>query len=137
MRGLRTRLSLALVALVALTVVAIGIGTYLFVDARLREALLDDARRQAQFNLSVLVPDRLPGGVTREALEDDALIEAFRLRGDVETIVDFGDGDPYISNAALLRTIDDIPSALRATVAAGRLGYAWMTVVDQPSLMVG
>ena len=138
MRGLRTRLALALVALVALTVVAIGVGTYLFVDARLRDALLDDARRQAQFNLSVLVPDRLPGGVTREALEDDVLIEAFRLRGDVETIVAFDDGElPYVSNLSLLRTIDDIPVALRASVAAGRLGFAWMTVAGEPSLVVG
>ncbi len=137
MRGLRLRLALALVALVALTVVAIGVGTYLFVDARLRDALLDDARRQAQFNLSVLVPDRLPGGVTREALEDDALIEAFRLRGDVETIVDFRDGDPYVSNITLLRTIDDVPPALRATVAAGRLGFAWMPAAGAPSLVVG
>ena len=65
MRGIRTRLALALVALVAITVTAIGVGTYLFVDARLRDGLLDEANRQAQFNLSVLVPERLPDGVTK------------------------------------------------------------------------
>jgi two-component system, OmpR family, sensor histidine kinase MtrB len=138
MRGLRTRLALALVALVALTVVAIGVGTYLFVDARLREALLDDARRQAQFNLSVLVPDRFPEGVTRDGLEDDALIAAFRLRGDVETIIEFGDGDlPYVSTTSLLRAIEDIPPDVRASVTSGRLAYAWMTAAGEPSLVVG
>ena len=36
---------------------------------RLRDGLLDEAERQAQFNLSVLVPERLPDGVTREGLD--------------------------------------------------------------------
>jgi len=49
-RGIRTRLALALVALVAITVTAIGVGTYLFVDARLRDGLIGEANRQAQFN---------------------------------------------------------------------------------------
>jgi two-component system sensor histidine kinase MtrB len=138
MRGLRFRLAFALVALVALTVTAIGVGTYAFVDARLRDGLLDDAQRQAQFNLSVLVPERLPGGVTREGLADDALARAFRLRGDVETVVDFADGElPYVSNLSLLRALDDVPPTMRATVDAGRLGYAWQTVGGAPSLVVG
>lgn len=138
MRGLRTRLALALVALVVVTVVTIGVGTYLFVDARLRDSLLVDAQRQAQFNLSILVPERMPLGVTRTALEDGALTDAFRLRGDVETIIDFSDGElPHVSNSSLLRTIDDVPASLRSTVAAGRLGYAWMIAAAEPSLVVG
>ena len=59
MRGIRTRLAATLVALVAVTVTAIGIGTYAFVDARLRDGVRADAQRQANFNLSVLVPERL------------------------------------------------------------------------------
>ena len=137
MRGLRTRLAVALVALVVVTVVAIGVGTYLFVDGRLRDSLLADAQRQAQFNLSILVPERMPLGVTRATLEDGALTDAFRLRGDVETIVDFGDGDPYVSNLSLLRALDEVPATLRDTVRAGRLGYAWLTVAGEPSLVVG
>jgi signal transduction histidine kinase len=138
MRGLRSRLALALVSLVAVTVTGIGVGTYAFVDARLREAFLADAQRQVQFNLSVLIPERLPEGVTREALKDDALAAAFRLRGDVETIVDFGDGElPYVSNASLLLTLDGIPASVRVLVGAGHVAYAWMPAAGRPSLIVG
>jgi signal transduction histidine kinase len=140
MRGIRTRLALALVALVALTVTAIGLGTYAFVDARLRDGLLAEAERQAQFNLSVLVPERLPTGVTREtwALEGPALFEALRLRGAVETIVDFGDGGlPEVSRTPLLEELDRLPTELRQLVAGGRLGYAWHPVSGEPALVVG
>ena len=58
MRGIRTRLAITLVVLVALTVAAIGIGVYAFVEASLRDRLLADARHQADFNLSVLLPGR-------------------------------------------------------------------------------
>jgi two-component system sensor histidine kinase MtrB len=139
MRGLRSRLALALVSLVAITVTGIGLGTYLFVDARLRDGLLADAERQVQFNLSVLVPERLPDGGTRESLDGDALAAAFRLRGDVETIIDFEDDEPspYVSKASLLHTLDDVPAPVRALVDAGHVGYAWMPAAGEPSLVVG
>ena len=93
MRGIRGRLALAVVGLVVLTVSAIGVGTYLFVDARLRDGLVAEGQRQAQFNLSVLIPQALPDGVTRDGLQSANLAAAFRLRGDVEAIVDFHDGE--------------------------------------------
>ena len=138
MRGIRTRLALALVALVAVTVTAIGLGTYAFVDARLRDGLLDDATRQAQFNLSVLVPERLPAGVTREAYEASDLPAAFRLRGDVETIVDFADGGPpaVSSSIRLANALGSFPRAVRDMAEAGRLGFAWQAVADTPSLVL-
>jgi two-component system sensor histidine kinase MtrB len=136
-RGIRTRLALALVALVAITVTAIGVGTYLFVDARLRDGLIDEANRQAQFNLSVLVPERLPEGVTREAYGKSGLREAFRLRGGVETIVDFGDGDPDVSTGPLAGALARFPTSLTSLAAAGHLGFAWLDVAGQPSLVVG
>ena len=137
MRGIRTRLALALVALVAVTVTAIGLGAYAFVDARLRDGLLSEATRQAQFNLSVLVPERLPGGVTREAYGASGLPEAFRLRGDVETIVDFGDGQaPAVSRFNLNRELDRFPAPVRQLADAGRLGFAWHTVAGTPSLII-
>ena len=139
MRGIRTRLALTLVALVALTVTAIGVGTYGFVEARLREGLLADANRQAQFNLTTLVPERLPDGVTREAYGDSGLAEAFRLRGDVETIVDFRDGAlPDVSTLSLPPTVlEELPAVLKSTVAAGRLGFSWQPIADRPSLVIG
>ena len=137
MRGIRTRLALALVALVAITVTAIGVGTYLFVDARLRDGLIDEANRQAQFNLSVLVPERLPDGVTREGLESEGLAAAFRLRGDVEAIVDLHDGGaPWVSDAALFGATDAFPAELQQVVNAGHLGYSWQDVAGSPSLVV-
>ena len=140
MRGIRTRLAAALIALVAVTVTAIGVGTYLFVDARLRDGLLDEAYRQTQFNLSVLVPNRFPDGVTRPTLEEQMtdLADAFRLRGDVETIVDFGDGQlPTVSNLSLVSALDGLPADLRRIVNEGRLGYAWLDIAGKPSLIVG
>lgn len=138
MRGIRTRLALALVGLVVATVTVIGLGTYAFVEGRLRDGLLAGAQRQAQFNLSVLVPERFPEGVTREGLAAGELYEAFRLRGDVETIVDFGDGEPPdVSRLALLDDLAALPASLRTLVAEGRLGYAWTSVDGAPSLVVG
>ena len=140
MHGIRTRLALALVALVALTVTAIGVGTYLFVDARLRDGHLADAERQAQFNLSVLVPERLPSGVTRESYPPSGLNEAFRLRGGVETIVDYRDGIVPDSSSPLNLpgdVIGQVPQSVRDSVAAGRLGYSWQPLAGRDSLVIG
>jgi len=137
MRGIRGRLAAALVALVAVTVLAIGVGTYLFVDARLRDALLADATRQAQFNLSVLVPDALHAGATSRDFEAAGLPAAFRLRGDVEEIADFGGGDVYASTLELGDVLATLPASLRDAVAAGHVGYAWQSIGGTASLVVG
>jgi len=134
--GIRTRLALAIVGLVAITVLAIGIGTYAFVDARLRDGLLADATRQAQFNLSVLVPGSLPAGGNAEMFAKSGLPAAFRLRGDVEEIVDFGTGGVYYSDAGLSGALDALPTELRSVVSAGHLGYAWQTLAERPVLVV-
>ena len=137
LRGLRGRLAIALVALVALTVVGIGLGTYAFVGARLRDGLLADASRQAQFNLSVLVPDRLPADAGLEAYRTSGLPEAFRLRGDEESIVDFGNGAAFVSSDALAGALAGLPASLTGAVQAGRLAYAWLPVAGAPALVVG
>jgi len=135
--GLRGRLALALVVLVTVTVLAIGVGTYLFVEARLRDGLLADATRQAQFNLSVLVPADMSASTTSETFEATGLPAAFRLRGDVEEIVDFGGGDPYVSAPSLLGSLASVSPDVRAAVADGRLGFAWQQLAGEPSLVVG
>ena len=84
MGGIRTRLALTLVALVAVTVAAIGIGTYAFVDASLRDRLIADARQQVDFNLSVLLPDAQPRPTDADTFAASGLPAAFRLRGDAE-----------------------------------------------------
>jgi signal transduction histidine kinase len=137
MLGIRTRLAATLVALVAVTVLAIGLGTYAFVDARLRDGLLADATRQAQFNLSVLLPPRLADLTDADHFEASDLPAAIKLRGDVETIVDFDDGNPYASTLSLQGALAALPPALTSSVEAGRLGYAWLAFGDQPVLVVG
>jgi signal transduction histidine kinase len=136
MTGLRTRLALTLVLLVALTVAAIGIGVYAFVDASLRSRALADARQQADFNLSVLLPAQVPPPTDAASFAASGLPEAFRLRGEVETVADFGDGNPY-TPARLLGALDEISPDLRAIVASGQLGYAWQTLGGYPALIVG
>jgi two-component system sensor histidine kinase MtrB len=137
MRGIRSRLAITLLALVAVTVTAIGVGTYAFVDARLRAGLLDEARSQAQFDLSVLLPGRLPTPARRADFEASGLPAEFRLRGDADMMVDFGDGDPYVEPASLLSVFRALPRSLLDTVATGHLGYVWQGVDGRPSLIVG
>ena len=136
MRGIRTRLAITLVVLVALTVAAIGIGVYVFVEASLRDRLLADARHQADFNLSVLLPAEVPPPTDAASFAASGLPEAFKLRGDVDTIADFGDGNPY-TPAGLLGALDQLSPDLRELVGEGQLAYAWQTLQGQPVLVVG
>jgi signal transduction histidine kinase len=135
--GIRSRFAVTLVVLVALTVAAIGVGTHAFVELRLRDTLLTEAARQAQFALAVLLPGRLPADADLEAFEATGLAEALRLRGDAEFVVDFSDDRPYFSAPSLLGVLDALPGDLRATVDDGRLGYAWHRVAGSNALVVG
>jgi signal transduction histidine kinase len=135
--GVRARLAVTLVGLVALTVAILGAGTYAFVDRSLRDQLLTDARQQVAFNLTVLMPGRLQPGADRAAFEASGLVDAFRLRGDVEAVADFGDGDPYVSTAALAGALNQLSPALRAIVARGELGYEWTELAGSPVLVLG
>ena len=136
MRSLRTRLAVTLVLLVTLTVALIGVGVYAFVDASLRDRLVADARQQADFNLSVLLPAIDPPPADAEAFATSGLPEQFRLRGDAEVIADFGDGVPW-APARLPDALAGVSPALRDIVAGGELGYAWQTVGGEPALVVG
>lgn len=136
MRGIRSRLTATLLALVALTASVLGIGSYLFVDYGLHTQVREDAADQARFDLSVLIPDRLPGDPTLDDVVASRLGDTFHLRG-VEAIVDLGQDDPYVSTNALLGALDQLPEDLRTRVATGELAYAWTTVGGSPALVVG
>ena len=137
MGGIRTRLAVTLVALVALTVAAIGIGTYAFVDASLRDRLLADARQQVDFNLSVLLPAASPPPTDTPTFVASGLPDAFRLRGDVQVIADFGDGNPFVSSLELQGALAQVPTSVRTMVAQGQLAYSWQTLAGRPVLIVG
>ena len=98
MGGLRARLSLTLVALVALTAAVLGIGAYAFVDASLHDRLFNDARNQAVFNLSVLWPAaELAPGTDLAGFEASPLPAQlpFRSRGEGGTLVEFPTGETW------------------------------------------
>src|SRR5690349_15074858 len=136
MRSLRTRLAVTLVLLVTLTVALIGIGVYAFVDASLRSGMVADARRQADFDLSVLLPAVQPPPADAAAFAASGLPEQFRLRGDARVIADFGDGAPWVP-PSLEGGLEEVSPALREIVGRGELGYAWQPLAGEPALIVG
>jgi two-component system sensor histidine kinase MtrB len=138
MRGIRARLTITLVALVALTAVLLGAGAYLFVENSLRTQAVNDAAAQARFDLTVTIPNRnLPSAPTRGDLLDSDLLQTFLLRG-LDTSIDPGDGgDPIISNRDLAGLVAGLPADVRRRVDAGELAYAWTAVAGRPSLVVG
>jgi signal transduction histidine kinase len=135
--GLRTRLALTLVALVVVTVSAIGIGVYAFVDSSLRGRFVQEAQRQANFNLSVLLPAEVPQPTDAASFAASGLPAAFRFRGDVETLADYGNGDVYTSTIDLAGAVSELDPQLRAIVASGQLGYAWQDLRGRSVLVVG
>jgi two-component system sensor histidine kinase MtrB len=135
-RGIRARLTATLLALVALTAAVLGVGSYLFVDYGLHRQALDDARDQAVFDLSVLIPERLPPDPAIDDIVASRLGDNFQQRG-IETIVDLGQGDPYVSNLGLRGALDRLPPDLTTRVAAGELAYAWTDIGAAPVLVVG
>lgn len=135
-RGIRARLTVTLLALVALTAAILGVGSYLFVDFRLHEQAREDAATEARFDLSVVIPDRLPVRPTLEDLVASRLGDTFHQRL-VETIVDLGDGETFVSSIALDHALDRFPADLTRRVAEGELAYAWVEIGPMPALVVG
>jgi two-component system sensor histidine kinase MtrB len=126
-RGVRGRLTVTIVALVALTAGLLGIGSYLFVDYTLHDQLKADAAAQARFDLAVLIPQSLPD-VSRAGLDASGLQDTFQGRG-VDLVADFGNDSPEL--AALLSP------DFQAAVGRGEIAYQWVTLGGRPSLVVG
>jgi hypothetical protein len=126
MGGIRGRLTATIVALIVVTALVLGVGAYTFVHVSLHEGLVRDAEAQARFDLTVLIPGRLPAP-TREAFNSSGLERAFEGRN-VRLIADFGDlVEPFRS----IRSPE-----LQSAVADGKLGYQWTTLGDQPVLIM-
>ena len=133
-RGVRARLTATIVFLVVLTATVLGLAAYVFVDARLHQQTLDEARDQAGFDLSVLAPTILVNPPTPEAIA--ALQAAFRFRSLQTIIVPVG-GTPTYDPTTLDGTLDRIPAAVRQFVDQGQIAYSWQTVAGTPSLVIG
>lgn len=133
-RGVRARLTATIVFLVALTAIVLGVAAYVFVDARLHQQELDDARDQARFDLSVLAPSRLTAPLSDEAIL--ALLGDFQFRNLPTVIVPDG-AEPYVSSTELTGAVDTIPADVRAFVDQGQIAYSWQDVNGRPSLVIG
>ncbi len=134
LRGVRARLTATIVFLVVLTAIVLGVAAYVFVDTRLHQQALDDARDQARFDLSVLAPTRLDNPPTEEKIA--ALAADFQFRALPTIIVPTG-GEPWYEPSTLKGNLETIPAAVRDFVDQGQIAYSWQTVAGRPSLVIG
>jgi two-component system, OmpR family, sensor histidine kinase MtrB len=137
LRGVRARLILTIIGLVALTSIVLGAGAYAYVATSLRSQQLSAAREATNFDVAVLVAERLPGGVTRQNLASSNLLSAFALRGAAGTVVDFGDGDPVSSGLDVTGALGHVSPQLKSIVAAGDIGYERLVLDGRPLLVTG
>jgi signal transduction histidine kinase len=135
--GFRRRLVVTLVAIVGLTAALLSAVAYAFVSISLRDELVKTSVEQANFNIAVLADERLSDHPDAAEVAASGLADAFRLRGDVETLVDFGTGDPYVPGLAFQNAPDLFSTELKTLVRDGRVAYQWLTVDDKPYLVVG
>lgn len=135
--GFRGRLTLAVVALVALTSAVLGVGAYLLTSRSLQDRLVTESVAQTSFDVSVLAVERLPDGATATDVERSGIADAIRLRGGAETLIDFGDGNPYASTLVLASASQVLSRELRAAVAANQIAYESVRFGDLGYLVVG
>lgn len=135
--GFRRRLVVAFVGLAALAALIIGVGAYAIAAVRLNERLVEESAQQARFNIGTLAMELLSASPSRAEVIESGLAEAFFLRGGAETIIDFGDGDPYLSSLRLRGLLEQLSPEIEAIVAAGRLGYQRVSLAGEPYLLVG
>ncbi len=131
--GFRTRLTITIIALVAATVLLLGAGAWLLVAWSLRTRLIDAATQDANFDIGVLAPARLPQGATRLDLEQSPLVDDFRLGSGDGVYVAFA-GDAYASGFTFNRPP---PTDLAAAVETGELAYRFVEVEGRPYLLLG
>ena len=137
MRGIRARLTVTLVALVALTAILLGAGAYLFVENSLHAQAIRDAATQAKFDLSVTIPDAgLPPNATRDDIVASHLLDTFHQR-DIGVIFDLGPNGEAVAEPDLPGVLPTLPADLHRRVANGELAYAWTTIAGKPRLVVG
>lgn len=135
-RGVRARLVLTVIGLVAATSLVLGTAAYLYVATSLRSEQLRAAVELTNFNVSVLAVERLPDP-TKEALLQSHLLDGFASRGIAGTIVDFGDGDPFASNLLAAGASERLSPAVRSIVASGDIGYERLDLGGQRYLVTG
>jgi signal transduction histidine kinase len=124
--GLRRRLTIAFALAVGLSAAALGAGSYFVVRHNLLADSVDSSVVQTRRNLDVARALRSSG--------TDALVQAYKSRGDFQTVATRG-GHVSLSGAQV--TLREVPPALRRIVARGDLGYQRTTVAGTHYLVTG
>lgn len=137
-RSFRARLVITAIVLIGVTAGLVAVSSYALVRTSLRRQLVDDSVARAEFNVLVLAtPDQLASNAGRAEFESSGLTDRFLLRGTGGIYVEFADGDTFASSLGLLAARDLFPPELRTIVSENDFGYAFITVDDDPMLVVG
>ena len=139
LRSFRTRVAATIVVLVAATAVLVAVLSFTLVQRSLRSQLIDAAVDQADFNIGVLASaDVLPADADLADFEESGLAARFLQRGSDGLYVEFPDGnETYASSFELNDAGAVLAPELRDLVASGRFGYQFLTIGDEPRLIVG
>lgn len=123
---LRRRLTVVLALAVGLSAASLGTGSYLVVRHNLLSDSVDSAVLQTKRNLGVARADRSESTA--------ALVQAFKSRGDFQTVATRG-GKAFLSSTGV--TLRSVPAGLRAVVGQGELGYQRTSVAGEHFLVTG
>ncbi len=133
----RARLIATVIALVAVTAGFVAALAYVLVRDSLRDQLVDDAVARSEFNIGVLASDeQLPGNAGRDEFEASGLVDRFLLRGTGGVYIEF-ETETFASSLALLGIGELVSAELREIVGRGEFGYEFLTVDEEPTLIVG
>jgi signal transduction histidine kinase len=129
--SLRRRLAIAFMLVAGLSAAALAVASYVIVrEARLSDSV-DRSLEQSRFNL-VLANETLTANPSQQ--EIDQLLVAYERRGGFETVGTTGTRR-FSSSVSL--SVQEVPGALRAIVASGRLGYQRVDVTGTRYIVVG
>ena len=138
MISFRARLIATVILLIGLTAGAVAVLSYVLVRDSLRDQLIGDSVARAEFNITVLATsDQLPADAGRDEFAASGLADRFLLRGIGGAFVEFSDGDTFASSLSLVNADAVVSDELRQIVEDGRFGYEFLTVGDEPTLVVG
>lgn len=130
-RSLLARVALAFAGAVALTALALALAAYYLNKDTQNDRALTEALDQSRQNLSI-ADAMLPADPSPSDYE--ALMPAFQIRGDFETLVETG-SETYRSGLDV--TSDPISAELRTAVAEGNIRYQTVSVDGEPTIVVG
>ncbi len=130
-RSLLARLALTFAFAVAVTALALSLAAYYLTRDAQNDSALSEALEQSLQNLTVA--DRmLPP--TPTSADYEALMPAFRIRGDFDTLVETG-SETYRSGLDV--TTAPITAELASAVAQGNIRYQTVVIGDEPTIIVG